>query len=33
MKTIIDLFNESVEKYRDKTCLWEKTDKEFKAIT
>lgn len=33
MKTIIDLFDESVEKYRDKTFLWEKTDKEFKAIT
>lgn len=33
MKTIIQLFEESVDKYADKPFLWEKKDAEFKPLT
>lgn len=33
MKTIIQLFDESVEKYANNTFLWEKTDNEFQSTT
>lgn len=33
MKTIINLFDQSVAKYNDKTFLWEKTDNEFEPLT
>ncbi|NDW09136.1 long-chain fatty acid--CoA ligase [Dysgonomonas sp. 520] len=33
MKTIINLFNESVEKYKDKSFLWEKTADQFSPLT
>ena len=33
MKTIIQLFDQSVAKFNDKTFLWEKTDDQFKPLT
>lgn len=33
MKTIIQLFDESVAKYRDKSFLWEKKDTKFEPLT
>ena len=33
MKTIIDLFDESVSKYSSSPYLWEKTDKEYQSTT
>ena len=33
MKTIIDLFEESVEKYKKNTFLWEKKTTKFEPLT
>ncbi|MDR2953683.1 MAG: AMP-binding protein [Prevotella sp.] len=33
MKTIIQLFDESIYNYRTKTFLWEKNDQKFKSLT